>query len=152
MEGERAKERERVSVAGFLLFTMMVNTPDRSLRWPRNESMGQKVDKWWLDSKGGPIYHAPGECYWQCKNSLTLDLLLLLLLLPFGGSLLSHFGSSLLFFLVCLLFPSFLYLFRHPLRLSVSSFFFFFYKCIKISFENIIQTISKFLLHIMLRC
>lgn len=120
MEGEGAKERKRVSVAGFLLFTMMVNTPDRSLRWPRNESMGQKVDKWWLDSKGGPIYHAPGECYWQCKNSLTLD--------SSSSSSLSvvlfFLISDLFFFLVCLLFPSFLYLFIHPLRLSVSSFFF----------------------------
>lgn len=40
----------------------------------RRKCVGQKVDKWWPDGEGGPIYHAPGECYWQCKNCLTLDL------------------------------------------------------------------------------
>lgn len=40
----------------------------------RRKCVRQKVDKWWPDAEGGPIYHAPGECYWQCKNCLTLDL------------------------------------------------------------------------------
>lgn len=40
----------------------------------RRKCVGQKVDKWWPDGEGGLIYHAPGECYWQCKNCLTLDL------------------------------------------------------------------------------
>lgn len=43
----------------------------------RRKCAGQKVDKWWPDGEGGPIYHAPGECYWQYKNCLTLDLSLL---------------------------------------------------------------------------
>lgn len=84
-QGNKKNGKGRASVRAGFLFSTMVNIPGRSLRWPRNESVGQKVDKWWLDSKGAPIYHAPGECYWQWKNSLTLDL-------PFRGTLFPLLG------------------------------------------------------------
>ena len=42
---KNGRGREALYEAGSL-FSTKVNTPDRSLPWPRNESVGQKVDKW----------------------------------------------------------------------------------------------------------